>query len=291
MAYGGPAGDPQVTSDLNTIPTEPCLKGEVVARYERCAVELPADSDAVPPCVKLHGLLPAPRLPAIRHFEPARTDDPHHRRCGVGYYTDTEEEVFCALPGIKQSVYRAELHAVARALEECSPHEVVSDCKGVVKAVQALQTGRRQPKGRNRDLELTVKNVFHFWRLVGPNLRERPDDEPRVRLPRHPAEEDPEVPVRGMVYPEAQFRLGSHLRVVRHEDFLQCLECTRITGKVRGDYNFAYMTRQACRRMKKRKQKKRRTGFATPEVRITDHAAASSQRGTLGSSAAAAARA
>eukprot|EP00971_Amphidinium_carterae_P228746 4537759-Amphidinium_carterae.1 len=73
----------------------------------------------------------------------------------------THERVFCALPGIKQSVYRAELHAVVRALEECSPHEVVSDCKGVVKAVhQALQTGRRQPKGRNRDLELRVKNAL-----------------------------------------------------------------------------------------------------------------------------------
>eukprot|EP00971_Amphidinium_carterae_P094915 1877990-Amphidinium_carterae.1 len=47
---------------------------------------------------------------------------PHHRRCGVGCYTDTQERVFCALPGLKQSVYRAELHAVARALEECSPH-------------------------------------------------------------------------------------------------------------------------------------------------------------------------
>eukprot|EP00971_Amphidinium_carterae_P031051 611118-Amphidinium_carterae.1 len=105
------------------------------------AVELPADTDEVPPCVKLHGLLPAPRIPAIRTFEPAleyragvttvwtdgsgrHSSDPHHRRCGVGYYTDTQERVFCALPGIKQSVYRAELHAVARALEECSPHEV-----------------------------------------------------------------------------------------------------------------------------------------------------------------------
>eukprot|EP00971_Amphidinium_carterae_P217638 4320251-Amphidinium_carterae.1 len=66
------------------------------------------------------------------------SSDPHHRRCGVGYYTDTQdsrqERVFCALPGIRQSVYRAELHAIARALEECSPHEVVSDCKGAVKA-------------------------------------------------------------------------------------------------------------------------------------------------------------
>eukprot|EP00971_Amphidinium_carterae_P334809 6470296-Amphidinium_carterae.1 len=45
-------------------------------------------------------------------------------------------------------------------LEACSPHEVVSDCKGVIKAVQALQTGRRQPNGRNRDLELRVKNAL-----------------------------------------------------------------------------------------------------------------------------------
>eukprot|EP00971_Amphidinium_carterae_P330822 6464056-Amphidinium_carterae.1 len=78
-----------------------------------------------------------------------------------------------------------------------------------------------------------ANKVFHFWRLVGPQLRERPEGEPRVRLPREPAEEEPEVPVRGMVYPEAPFRLANHLRVVRHEDFLQCLACTRITGKVR----------------------------------------------------------
>eukprot|EP00971_Amphidinium_carterae_P260313 5164637-Amphidinium_carterae.1 len=74
---------------------------------ERRDVELPADNDAVPPCVKLHGLLPAPRVPAIRHFEPAlvyregvttvwtdgsgrHSSDPHHRRCGVGYHTDTQ---------------------------------------------------------------------------------------------------------------------------------------------------------------------------------------------------------
>eukprot|EP00971_Amphidinium_carterae_P333118 6467657-Amphidinium_carterae.2 len=45
------------------------------------------------------------------------------------------------LPGLKQSVYRAELLAVVRALEECQPQR------------RALQTGRRRPKGRNRDLE------------------------------------------------------------------------------------------------------------------------------------------
>eukprot|EP00971_Amphidinium_carterae_P214544 4257721-Amphidinium_carterae.2 len=81
----------------------------------------------VPACVnKLHGLLPAPLLPAILTHEPAlvyranvrtvwtdrsgkHSSDPHHRRA-----------------------YRAEV---------------------LVKAVQALQTGRRNPKGGNRDLE------------------------------------------------------------------------------------------------------------------------------------------
>eukprot|EP00971_Amphidinium_carterae_P257279 5107491-Amphidinium_carterae.1 len=145
---------------------------------------MPEDTDTVPACVKLHGLLPAPRVPVFRHFEPAlvyregvttvwtdgsgrHSSDPHHRRCGLGYYTDTGYRVFCALPGLRQSVYRAELHAIARALEECSPHEVVSDCKGAVKAVQALQTGRRQPKGRNRDLENRVKQAL----LPGQRIR------------------------------------------------------------------------------------------------------------------------
>eukprot|EP00971_Amphidinium_carterae_P018737 369411-Amphidinium_carterae.1 len=153
---------------------------------ERREVELPEDDVNTPPCVKLHGLLPAPRLPAIRTHEPAlanrvgvvtvwtdgsgrHSSDPHHRRCGVGYYTDTQERVFFPLPRIKQSVYRAELHAVARALEECQPHEVVSDCKGVVKAVQALQTGRMQPKGRNRDLEQRVQNAL----LPGQRIQSR----------------------------------------------------------------------------------------------------------------------
>eukprot|EP00971_Amphidinium_carterae_P326911 6458002-Amphidinium_carterae.1 len=70
-----------------------------------------------------------------------------------------------------------------------------------------------------------------------------------------------------MVYPEAPFQLGQHLRVVRHADFLQCMDCNRQTGKVRGNYKFAYLTRQSCRKLKKRKQKKRRTGFAVDEAR------------------------
>eukprot|EP00971_Amphidinium_carterae_P295165 5861355-Amphidinium_carterae.1 len=55
-----------------------------------------------------------------------------------------------ALPGMKQSVYRAEFLAVVRALEGCQPRLIVNDCKGVVKAVQTFQTGRRHPNGRNK---------------------------------------------------------------------------------------------------------------------------------------------
>eukprot|EP00971_Amphidinium_carterae_P320293 6366847-Amphidinium_carterae.1 len=92
-----------------------------------------------------------------------------------------------------------------------------------------------------------------------------------------------------MVYPEAPFQLGPHFRVVRHEDFLQCLNCIRITGKVRGEYNFAYLTRQACRKLKKRKQKKRRTGFGVADTGGTSSAPTTSQGGALGDAAAAAA--
>eukprot|EP00971_Amphidinium_carterae_P228177 4526207-Amphidinium_carterae.1 len=54
-----------------------------------------------------------------------------------------------------------------------------------------------------------ANKVFHFWRLVGPRLRERPDEEPRIRLPKEQVAEEPEVPLRGMVFPEAPFHWTS----------------------------------------------------------------------------------
>eukprot|EP00971_Amphidinium_carterae_P070600 1396169-Amphidinium_carterae.1 len=59
-------------------------------------------------------------------------------------------------------------------------------CKGVVKAVQ----------------------------LVGPQLRVRPDSEPRVRLPAEaPAEDPADSGIVGVVFLEAPCKLGRHLRV------------------------------------------------------------------------------
>eukprot|EP00971_Amphidinium_carterae_P345487 6486475-Amphidinium_carterae.1 len=55
------------------------------------------------------------------------------------YVTDTGERVWLLLPDFRQSVFRAELLAVMHALQECSPHRIVSDCKGVVMALRAVQ--------------------------------------------------------------------------------------------------------------------------------------------------------
>eukprot|EP00971_Amphidinium_carterae_P339015 6476609-Amphidinium_carterae.2 len=71
-----------------------------------------------------------------------------------------QERAWLPLPGIKQLVYRTELLAVVRALEKCQPHKVVSDWIGVVKAIQAPQTGCRTPKGRNQDLERKALNAL-----------------------------------------------------------------------------------------------------------------------------------
>eukprot|EP00971_Amphidinium_carterae_P136485 2704279-Amphidinium_carterae.1 len=66
----------------------------------------------------------------------------------AGCVTDTGEQCWIALPGIRQSVFRAELLAVVRALEECQPRRVVSDCKA------------RLPKGRHRDLEERARRAL-----------------------------------------------------------------------------------------------------------------------------------
>eukprot|EP00971_Amphidinium_carterae_P225881 4479955-Amphidinium_carterae.1 len=105
---------------------------------ERREVALPASVLDAPPCVKLHGLLPAPQRQVVINHEPAlvsrlgvhtvstdvsgrHSSNPHYRRCGVGYCTDIGESVWMSLPGLKQSVYQAAFLATVRALKECQP--------------------------------------------------------------------------------------------------------------------------------------------------------------------------
>eukprot|EP00971_Amphidinium_carterae_P296345 5886583-Amphidinium_carterae.1 len=56
----------------------------------------------------------------------SHSSNPHFRRCGVGYYTDTGESVWLPLPGLKKSV-------------DCKPKRLVSDCKAVVSCLHALK--------------------------------------------------------------------------------------------------------------------------------------------------------
>eukprot|EP00971_Amphidinium_carterae_P192825 3826453-Amphidinium_carterae.2 len=269
-------GDPQVTTDLNTIRLwqrrldagllqcsglwmigygiPPWLKVVVVdpsdiqdclgdgtllllaifvfvASKECRQVELPADDDETPACTKLHGLLPAPRVPAVISQEPV---------LGLVAVRLSTDDV-----GLDIAQTRMKEH-------ECQPHAVVNDCKGGVKVVQALQTGRRTAKGRNpfnallpgqqilwmkaHQQQTTVdrgmvtaddlhgngqadvlanqgiavhgplepdatwtrwadfaNKVCHLWCLVGPQLQERPEADPRVMLPAPSAEQELEV--------------------------------------------------------------------------------------------------
>eukprot|EP00971_Amphidinium_carterae_P193672 3842890-Amphidinium_carterae.1 len=104
--------------------------------------------------------------------------------------------------------------------------------------------------------------VYHFWRLVGPQLCERPEEQPRVKLLAEPLA-PPLAALARVPDTDGAFQLGEHERVVKHASFLQCLDCNRQAGRVKaiGKYNFAYMRTQECRPLKTKKHKKRTTGF------------------------------
>eukprot|EP00971_Amphidinium_carterae_P346812 6488512-Amphidinium_carterae.1 len=89
--------------------------------------------------------------------------------------------------------------------------------------------------------------VCRFWRLVGPQLQDRPEEQPRAKLPAEPPVPLPAAPAR-VPATNAPCQFGEHKRVVKHADFLQCLDCNRQAGKLKatGKYNFAYMRTQDC---------------------------------------------
>eukprot|EP00971_Amphidinium_carterae_P317077 6303192-Amphidinium_carterae.1 len=84
------------------------------------------------------------------------SSDPQHRCCGVGYCTDTQERVFLPLSGIKQSVYRAELHAVARALRNASHMKWSATAKDLSRLFRPCKQAEDNPKGGTE----TLSNEF-----------------------------------------------------------------------------------------------------------------------------------
>eukprot|EP00971_Amphidinium_carterae_P205631 4080529-Amphidinium_carterae.1 len=47
------------------------------------------------------------------------SSNPHFKRCGVGYVTDTGERSWLALPGCRLSVFRAELSETVNSWPLC----------------------------------------------------------------------------------------------------------------------------------------------------------------------------
>eukprot|EP00971_Amphidinium_carterae_P318865 6338410-Amphidinium_carterae.1 len=162
---------------------------------------------------------PAPELPLYGQMDLA--SDPQHR-----HYTDTQEKACLPLPGIKQSVYRAEF-----LLKSANRMKLSVIAKGWLPTkTRMLWVVARLPP--------TI--IMAMVKLM----------KPRVSVPAETLVEETDIGIVGMVFPEASFQLGPHQRVVRHAAFLQCLDCGRQTRKVKVENICAYRKRQDCNQLK-----------------------------------------
>eukprot|EP00971_Amphidinium_carterae_P044421 873636-Amphidinium_carterae.1 len=92
--------------------------------------------------------------------------------------------------------------------------------------------------------------VYHVWRLVGPQLRDRPEEQPRAKLLIEPPAPLPAAIVR-VPETDAPFPLGERQRVVKHASVLHC-QAGRV--KATGKYNFALLRTQDGRPLKSQDQ-------------------------------------
>eukprot|EP00971_Amphidinium_carterae_P308424 6129100-Amphidinium_carterae.1 len=103
------------------------------------------------------------------------SSNPHYRRCGVGYVTD------------RQSVFRAELLALVRALEECNVDEgriTLENLQGNQEVDKVANIGiaahaPHEPIAEYLRWKLAAQAVRVFWLSVAPKLRNRPEAWPR----------------------------------------------------------------------------------------------------------------
>eukprot|EP00971_Amphidinium_carterae_P041050 806159-Amphidinium_carterae.2 len=127
-----------------------------------------ADDDDTPACVRLHGLQ-ALRWSTVlglevfglmgRRFTVARSD-PQHRRCGVGYYTDTKRLGCLFLDSRSRCTMLSSLLSSGNANR-------MKCFKWLATATSNRTPSRRHPKGRNRDLEKRVLQAL----LLGQRIR------------------------------------------------------------------------------------------------------------------------
>eukprot|EP00971_Amphidinium_carterae_P223403 4432608-Amphidinium_carterae.1 len=72
--------------------------------------------------------------------------------------------------------------------------------------------------------------VHNFWIIVGPKLRVRPEQWPRVRLPAPELEPVVVESAEKAVFPAAPCVMGPHQRVVEHGTYAICLNWHIVKG-------------------------------------------------------------
>eukprot|EP00971_Amphidinium_carterae_P348996 6490784-Amphidinium_carterae.2 len=150
-----------------------------------------------------------------------------------GRHRDLELRVLQALlPGQRISWMKAHL----KQTDVDSGRATVDDYQGNQQADLLANQGTEQhgplePDPVSLSWQDFAMKVYHIWRLVGPQLRDRPKEQPRVKLPTEPSAPPPAAPAR-VPDTDAPFQLGQHQRAVKHGRFLQCLDCNRQAGRM-----------------------------------------------------------
>eukprot|EP00971_Amphidinium_carterae_P073946 1462201-Amphidinium_carterae.1 len=114
-------------------------------------------------------------------------------------------------------------------------HVTRSDLQGYGMADAAANKGTSEhvpiePSEECKKWCTVCQAVHNFGILVGPKLRVRPEQWPRVRLPAPKPEPEVLGTERPAVFPAEPFVCGPHQHVVAHETHAICLDCQRHVG-------------------------------------------------------------
>eukprot|EP00971_Amphidinium_carterae_P026183 516378-Amphidinium_carterae.4 len=129
-----------------------------------------------------------------------------------------------------------------------------SDLHGNCQADVAANRGTREhlplePSDDWKQWSTVCQAVRNFWLLMGPKLRSRAEQWPRVRLPA--PEPVPEVveSERFARFPAEPFVCRPHLHVVEHETYAICLDCQRHVGvhTGKGRLNYHVLRGKPCK--------------------------------------------
>eukprot|EP00971_Amphidinium_carterae_P330466 6463512-Amphidinium_carterae.1 len=203
----------------------------------------PTSALDAPPCVKLHGLLPAPKRQVVLNHELAlvsklgvhtlwidgsgrHSNNLQFRRCGVGYYTDTGEH------GARRVQTKEAAQGSGEQGPGCAsswgPNRVdegsdadersVLQRNGMVDLVGTREHVRLEPSDEWKQWGTVCQDARNFWFLVGPKLRleQWPKQGQASGLEPEPEIVKTVASLATAMLPAALFVVGLHQRVVEH---------------------------------------------------------------------------